>query len=159
MLPDDAAGHQDTTNERVPPGRPRKETPPMSEKSPYIIRAGETEGYSPANHTGTTNYRLVGPMVNGAKYLEIALGDIARNEGSPAHAHPDLEQAVYILEGEAIAGIDGVDHHVRAGDMMFFPAQVFHSIKVLTERIKLLVIYSPPYGEDPAKVIKSAPAH
>ena len=37
---------------------------------------------------------------------------------------------------------------------MFFPARVFHSIKVLTERIKLLVIYSPPYDEDPAKVIR-----
>ena len=49
-----------------------------------------------------------------------------------------------------------MDHHVKPGDMMFFPAQVFHSIKVLTERIKLLVIYSPPYGEDPAKVIRTA---
>ncbi len=125
----------------------------MSGKSPYIIRASEQPGYSPANHTGTKNYRLVGPQLNGAKYLEIALGDIERHEGSPAHAHPDLEQAVYILEGEAIAGIDGVDHHVKAGDMMFFPARVFHSIKAVTERIKLLVIYSPPFGEDPAKVI------
>jgi len=124
------------------------------EKSPYIIRAGEVEPYSPANHTGTKNYRLIGAH-NGAKYMEIALGDIERNEGSPAHAHPDLEQAVYILEGEAMAGIDGVKHHVKAGDMMFFPARVFHDIKVLTERIKLLVIYSPPYGEDPSKVIKS----
>ncbi len=132
----------------------------MSEtKSPYVIRASEIEPYSPANHTGTKNYRLIGPNVNGSKYLEIALGDIERNAGAPAHAHPDLEQAVYILEGEAIAGIDGVDHHVKPGDMLFFPAQVFHSIKVLTERIKLLVIYSPPYGEDPAKVIKSPPRH
>jgi quercetin dioxygenase-like cupin family protein len=132
----------------------------MSEtKSPYVIRAGEVEPYSPANHTGTKNYRLIGPTVNGSKYLEIALGDIERNAGAPAHAHPDLEQAVYILEGEAIAGIDGVDHHVKPGDMLFFPAQVFHSIRVLTERIKLLVIYSPPYGEDPAKVIKSQPQH
>jgi quercetin dioxygenase-like cupin family protein len=126
----------------------------MSTASPYIIRAAEQEAYSPANHTGTKNYRLVGPNVNGAKHMEIALGDIERHEGSPAHAHPDLEQAVYILEGEAMAGIDGVQHHVRAGDMMFFPANVFHDIKVLTERIKLLVIYSPPYGEDPAKVIQ-----
>jgi hypothetical protein len=31
---------------------------------------------------------------------------------------------------------------------------VFHSIRVTSERIKLLVIYSPPYGEDPAKLIK-----
>lgn len=124
----------------------------MAEPSPYIIRAGEAEGYSPANHTGTRNYRLVGPH-NGAKYLEIALGDIERHEGAAAHAHPDLEQAVYILEGEAIAGINGVNHHVKAGDMMFFPANVFHDIKVLSERIKLLVIYAPPFGEDHAKVV------
>ena len=127
----------------------------VTTKSPYIIRASEVTPYSPANHTGTKNYRLIGPDVNGAKYMEIVLGDIERNEGSPAHAHPQMEQAVYVLEGEAIAGIDGVDHHIRAGDMMFFPAEVFHSIKVITERIKLLVIYSPPYGEDPAKVIRS----
>jgi quercetin dioxygenase-like cupin family protein len=131
----------------------------MPPRSPYVIRPGDVEPYSPANHTGTKNYRLIGPMANGAKYMEIALGDIERAQGSPPHAHPDLEQAVYILEGEAIAGIDGVDHHVRAGDMMFFPAMVFHSITVLTERIKLLVIYSPPYGEDPAKVIKTAESH
>ncbi len=128
----------------------------MSEtQSPYVIRAGSVAPYSPANHTGTKNYRLVGPTVNGAKYMEIVLGDIERHEGAPAHAHPDMEQAVYILEGEAMAGIDGVQHHVKAGDLMFFPAKVFHDIKVLTERIKLLVIYSPPYGEDPSKVMKS----
>jgi quercetin dioxygenase-like cupin family protein len=125
----------------------------MAAISPYIIRASEQPSYSPANHTGTKNYRLVGPSVNGAKYMEIVLGDIERHEGSPPHAHPDLEQAVYILEGEAIAGINGVDHHVRPGDMMFFPARVFHSIKVLSERIKMLVIYSPPFDEDPAKVM------
>ena len=124
----------------------------MTEKSPYVIRIEDVVPYSPANHTGTKNYRLIGAH-NGAKYMEIAMGDIERNEGSPAHAHPDLEQAVYILEGEAIAGIDGVDHHVKQGDMMFFPARLFHSIRVLSERIKLLVIYSPPYGEDPKKVM------
>jgi quercetin dioxygenase-like cupin family protein len=131
-----------------------------TQKSPYVIRAGETVPYSPANHTGTKNYRLIGPRANGAKYMEIALGDIERNEGSPAHMHPELEQAVYVLEGEAIAGIDGVDHHIRPGDMMFFPATVYHSIRVLTERIKMLVIYSPPYDEDPTKtVVQVAPAH
>jgi quercetin dioxygenase-like cupin family protein len=129
----------------------------VTEKSPYVIRASDVEWYSPANHTGTRNARLVGPLANGAQYMEIALGEIERNEGSPAHAHPALEQAVYILEGEAVAGIDGVDHHVRAGDMMFFPARVFHSIKVISEKVRLLVIYSPPYGEDPSKVMREQP--
>jgi quercetin dioxygenase-like cupin family protein len=129
-----------------------------TERSPYVIRPSEMPTYSPANHTGTRNTRLIGPAVNGAKYLEIALGDIERNEGSPPHAHPDLEQATYIIEGEAITEIDGKEYHVKAGDMLYYPPYVFHSIRVLTERIKLLVIYAPPYGEDPAKVIKQPPA-
>ena len=37
--------------------------------------------------------------------------------------------------------------------MMFFPATVFHSIRVVSERVKLLVIYAPPYGESADKVI------
>jgi quercetin dioxygenase-like cupin family protein len=126
----------------------------MSKSSPYVIRASELPSYSPANHTGTKNTRLVSPQLNGSKYLEIILGDIERHEGSPPHAHPDLEQATYVLEGEAIAEIDGVEHHVRSGDLLFFPARVFHSIKVLTERIKLLVIYAPPFEENPDKLIR-----
>jgi len=126
----------------------------MNATSPYITRAGMQEPYSPVNHSGTKNYRLVGPQVNGAKYLEIVLGDIERNEGTPAHAHPDVEQAVYILEGEAVAGIDGVDHHVGQGDMVFLPSGCFHAFKALSARLKVLVIYSPPYGENPAKLIR-----
>jgi len=126
----------------------------MTDKPIYVIRPSEMPSYSPANHTGTKNTRLIGPKVNGAKFMEIALGEIERHEGSPAHAHPDLEQAVYILEGEAVANIDGVPHHVQAGEMMYFPANVFHDIKILSEKIKMLVIYAPPYDEDPAKVIK-----
>ncbi len=127
----------------------------MTEKPKYHIIPSEMPSYSPANHTGTKNTRLIGPRVNGAKYMEIALGEIERHEGSPAHAHPDLEQAVYILEGEAMANIDGVPHHVKAGEMMYFPAKVFHDIKILSEKIKMLVIYSPPYDEDPSKVMKT----
>jgi hypothetical protein len=37
---------------------------------------------------------------------------------------------------------------------MYFPAKVFHDIKILSEKIKLLVIYAPPYDEDPSKVMK-----
>jgi quercetin dioxygenase-like cupin family protein len=126
----------------------------MTEKPMYVIRPEDMPSYSPSNHTGTKNTRLIGPRVNGAKYMEIALGEIERHEGSPAHAHPDLEQAVYILEGEAMANIDGVAHHVKAGEMLYYPPRVFHDIKILSEKIKMLVIYAPPFDEDPAKVIK-----
>jgi quercetin dioxygenase-like cupin family protein len=125
----------------------------MTAHAKYVIRPEEVEAYSPANHTGTRNRRLVGPRVNGARHLEIVLGEIERNEGAVAHAHPDLEQAAYVLEGEALVEIDGEPHTVRTGDLMYFPAKVFHSIKVISPTIRLLVIYGPPYDERPEQVI------
>ncbi len=119
----------------------------------YVLRPEDVPSYSPANHEGTKNYRLVGPGVNGAQFMEIVYGDIQRHAGAVAHAHPGMEQAVYIIEGEATAEIDGVTHHVSAGDLVFYPANVFHDIQVITERIKMLVIYAPPYGEAKEKVL------
>ncbi len=117
-----------------------------------VYRASEIAGYSPANHEGTVNIRLIGPD-QGAKHMEVVLGDIVRSGVAHAHAHPDLEQSVYVLEGSAVVGIDGVEHQAQTGDIMFFPAGVFHSIRVTSERIKLLVIYSPPYQENPEQVV------
>ena len=122
--------------------------------SKYVLRPGDVPPYSPANHEGTKNYRLIAPGVNGAQYMEIIYGDIQRHAGAVAHAHPAMEQATYVLEGEATVNIDGEQNHVKAGDLLFFPAGVFHDIQVISERIKLLVIYAPPYGEDPSKVVK-----
>jgi hypothetical protein len=46
---------------------------------------GRTErSYSPANHSGTKNYRLVSPGVNGARYMEIIYCDIERQ---PEQSH------------------------------------------------------------------------
>jgi quercetin dioxygenase-like cupin family protein len=118
-----------------------------------VIRAADMQGYSPANHSGTTNFRLIGPH-NGAKYMEVLIGEFVPGGNALAHAHPALEQAVYILEGTAVAGIDGVDHEVAQGDVMFFPEGVFHSLKVTSPKLRLLVMYAPPYGEDPGKVIR-----
>ncbi len=118
-----------------------------------VIRPSELPGYSPANHHGTTNVRLVGPD-NGARHMELVLGEIVAGGNALPHAHPGLEQAVYVLEGTAVAGIDGREQEVQPGDVMFFPEGVFHSLRVTSGRIKLLVIYAPPYGEDPSKVIR-----
>jgi len=53
-----------------------------------------------------------------------------------------------------MANINGVPHHVKAGEMMYFPEKVFHDIKILSEKIKMLVIYAPPYNEDQDKVMQ-----
>jgi quercetin dioxygenase-like cupin family protein len=123
-------------------------------KPRYVVRAAELGSYSPANHTGTRNTRLVSAALNGAQHMEIILGEVERGAGVSTHAHPGMEQAQYFLEGEAEVIVDGVTYQARAGDLCFFPAEVFHSIRVTSERMKVLIIYSPPFAESPDKVIR-----
>lgn len=122
--------------------------------SKYVLRPDDMESYSPANHTGTKNTRLVSAAINGARFMEVVLGEVEKGAGVSMHAHPGMEQAQYFIEGEAEVVIDGVAHQTRAGDLCFFPADVFHSVRVTSERMKVLIIYSPPYGENPEKVIR-----
>jgi uncharacterized RmlC-like cupin family protein len=69
--------------------------------SKYLIREDSVAGYSPANHHGTSNRRLIGADNVGAQNLEMILGTIARGGGALPHAHPGLEQVCYLLAGTA----------------------------------------------------------
>ena len=121
----------------------------------YFVRAENVPAYHPANHSGTVNRRLICAETVGAKNLEVLLGVIEPNEGAAPHAHPGIEQACYLLEGRAIAEVGGEKRELGPGDCCFFPADVPHKFTAIGEKpVKLLVIYSPPYGEDPRKVIR-----
>jgi quercetin dioxygenase-like cupin family protein len=122
--------------------------------SKYVLRPDDMASYSPANHTGTKNTRLVSAAINGAQYMEVVLGEVEKGAGVSTHAHPGMEQAQYFIEGEAEVIIDGVAYQARAGDLCFFPPDVFHSVRVTSERMKVLIIYSPPYAENPDKVVR-----
>jgi mannose-6-phosphate isomerase-like protein (cupin superfamily) len=121
----------------------------------FFVRGAELPGYSPANHTGTVNRRLIGPDTVGAKGIEVVLGVIERGKGALPHAHPGIEQVCYLLEGTALAEVDGERCELGPGDACYFPADKMHVFTVTSERpAKVLVIYSPPYGESPDKVIR-----
>lgn len=120
----------------------------------YFVRAAEMPGYSPANHTGTVNRRLIGAETVGAKGVEVVLGEIEKGKGALPHAHPGIEQVCYLLEGTALAEVDGERCELGPGDACYFPADTMHVFTVTSERAKVLVIYSPPYGESPDKVIR-----
>ena len=103
--------------------------------------------YSPANHTGTRNYRLIA-----SKNLEVLIGEIERGEGALPHAHPGIEQVAYLLEGTAEVEVGGESFAMRAGDTCFFPADVPHRFQATSDKVRVMVIYSPPYLENPANV-------
>lgn len=115
----------------------------------YIVRKEDPEPYSPANHSGTVNRRMIGKANVGAGKLEVVLGEVVRGQGAHRHAHPGIEQVCYMLEGRARVEVDGVDTEIGPGDACFFPADVEHVFTAVTDKVRVLVIYSPPYGENP----------
>jgi quercetin dioxygenase-like cupin family protein len=127
----------------------------MSIKHSCLVRADAVPAYHPANHTGTLNRRLIGPETVGAKQLEVLLGVVQKNKGALPHAHPGIEQVCYVLEGRARAEVAGETMELGPGDCCFFPPNEKHSFVTLSdEPVKVLVIYAPPYGESPDKVIR-----
>ena len=120
----------------------------------YLVRQGDVKPYSPANHTGTRNFRLIGPETVGAKQVEVLIGEIERGKGALPHAHPGIEQVCYLLEGDAHVEVAGEKFEMKAGDACFFPPEAMHLFIVTSERARVMVIYSPPYGENPKNVIR-----
>src|SRR5260221_14565281 len=97
--------------------RARRSDPPMSK---YHVRQSDVKPYSPANHVGTSNFRLIGPETVGAKQLEVLVGEVGKGKGALPHAHPGIEQACYMLEGTAHVEVGGEKFELAPGDMCFF---------------------------------------
>ena len=123
--------------------------------SQYFVRAVEVPSYHPANHTGTVNRRLIGRDNVGARSLEVVLGVIEKGKGALPHAHPGIEQVCYMLAGRARAEVSGESCELEPGDCCFFPPDMPHAFTVLSdEPVRVLVIYSPPYEENPERVVR-----
>jgi quercetin dioxygenase-like cupin family protein len=127
----------------------------MQTQSRYFVRPDEVPPYHPANHTGTTNRRLIGPANVGARNVEVVLGVIDKGKGALPHAHPGIEQVCYLLEGRARAEVNGEVCEMSPGDCCYFPPDKPHVFTVVSdEPVKVLVIYTPPYEENPSRVVR-----
>lgn len=123
--------------------------------SRYLMRSGDAEAYSPANHTGTSNRRLVGPGAIESGTMEILRGTLQPGRGAEPHAHPGIEQAVYMISGNAVAEVGGMRLELGTGDCCHFPAGTPHSFTAVgDEPAEIVVVYSPPYGERPENVVR-----
>jgi uncharacterized RmlC-like cupin family protein len=124
-------------------------------KLKYLVRQADVTPYSPANHTGTKNFRLIGPETVGATQVEVLIGEVEKGKGALPHAHPGIEQVCYLLEGEAHVEIKGAhfseQFEMKPGEACFFPADTMHLLLVTSDKAKVMVIYAPPYGESPER--------
>src|SRR6185503_5431823 len=128
--------------------------------SKYRVRQSEVKPYAPANHTGTQNFRLIGPETVGAQQVEVLIGELGRGKGALPHAHPGIEQVCYLLEGEAHVEVGTGEmrekFEMKAGEACFFPPDQMHIFIVTSEHARVMVIYAPPYLEKNARTLASA---
>jgi quercetin dioxygenase-like cupin family protein len=122
-----------------------------------VVRAADLPAYSPANHTGTSNVRVIGPETVGATALEVLIGTIVKSQGAHPHAHPHLEQCAYMMQGTGESQAQGRTDVLATGTWSYVPAGAFHSFRITSDQPgQVLVVYAPPYGENPAHTITQA---
>ncbi len=111
----------------------------------YITHAYDLPVYTPPAHSKTENRRLLGPAAFGSNRMEIVLGEIEAGGQADAHSHESVEQAFFVIRGRAKVEIEGESAVVGPDDFIYLPVGVSHRVTPLDgERLKLLIIYSPP---------------
>ncbi len=72
----------------------------------------------------------------------IDFNDGPTNEPDPAHDHPH-EQVTYVAAGKLLFFLDGESTEVGPGDMITIPADIPHSVQLLTEHVRLIDTFTP----------------
>jgi len=113
------------------------------ERRARVVRADEAPVKSLRYDRGSV-LRLVDAGI-GAEQVDLHLNTIkAGSAPGPYHLHRGVENVYYILEGDVVIRIDGVDHPVEAGSAVFIPPGVPHSAtNVGRADARLLEIYAP----------------
>jgi mannose-6-phosphate isomerase-like protein (cupin superfamily) len=111
----------------------------------YIVPAASVAPYSPPGHSDTLNRRLIGKDTVGARSLELVYGELQPGGRADRHTHADIDQAVYVCGGRALAEIGDERAEVGPGTALWIPAGVPHELTSLgPEPLALVVVYVPP---------------
>jgi quercetin dioxygenase-like cupin family protein len=72
---------------------------------------------------------------------------VVRGKTTPLHRHAHEDELVYVLDGELLVHVDGVDHRVGKGGLFYAPRGVAHAFLVTSETAHLLCVQTPGSGE------------
>ncbi len=73
--------------------------------------------------------------------------EMVRGKTTPLHLHPDFDEALYVLEGEIVVQVDGVDHVVGERGFALAPRGVPHAFLVTSETARILAVIAPGHAE------------
>ena len=91
--------------------------------------------------------RRVRKKLIGESLLEAELVCYEPGQGTREHFHKHQEELYYIVEGSGGITIGAETIEVRAGDLVFSPADTAHSIQAGDERMVMFFVKGPGTGE------------
>jgi quercetin dioxygenase-like cupin family protein len=72
---------------------------------------------------------------------------VVRGKTTPLHIHQNEDETFYVLDGEILVFIDGVEHRVGTRGMAVAPRGVPHAFLVISETARLLTLLVPGSAE------------
>jgi quercetin dioxygenase-like cupin family protein len=115
-----------------------------SKVAPIVRAAGEGERlwfYGGGVHT----WKATGAETGGAFLLFEDV--MARGKTTPLHTHPQVDETLYMLEGEILLHMDGEERRVESGGVAMAPRGVPHAFLVTSEIARILFLETPGSSE------------
>lgn len=114
---------------------------------------------------GRTNYWVCRPEVCAAEGLQICRAVLPAGEGHNFHTHPELEEVIYVLEGEVEQWVEKKKQILKPGEVAHIPKGIVHaSFNATKHDAIILAVLSPasqkgPFmvdvsGEEPWKTLR-----
>ncbi|HEV2218583.1 MAG TPA: quercetin 2,3-dioxygenase [Candidatus Dormibacteraeota bacterium] len=72
---------------------------------------------------------------------------MSRGKTTPLHTHPEVDETLYVLEGEIRLHIDGEEQELRSGSVAMAPRGVPHAFIVTSETARILFLETPGSSE------------
>ena len=99
----------------------------------------------PGHFDGALSKMLIAPSNAPTKHFDFRLSTYQPKGFVAKHTHETEEQIYYLLEGEGLMELDGVEEVVCSGETIFIPSKIEHALyNTGTRDLTFLVITSPP---------------
>ncbi len=121
---------------------------------PYFITENEA---LKEDFKGRTNFWMCRPEITNAKDLQVCRAVLPAGEGHNFHHHPELEEVIYVLEGEVEQWVGEEKQVLKVGEAAhMLPGVVHATFNVSNGDAVILAILSPGSQVGPFMVDVSA---
>ena len=77
----------------------------------------------------------------------VFVDELERGKVTPMHLHADVDEAMYVIEGEIVLNVEGSERTVGAGGFTFAPRGCAHAFVVTSDHARVLGIQTPGSGQ------------